>query len=109
MEKFHEQDQRKSFACEKSMLVKNFLHHGCIFVCGKNLFDQGKILAYGTRKNFDLWKNLNFLKIYLINLKKLFHYKKTIGPNLLKMKLYKYANAGVENIKIYISKSRTKT
>ena len=94
---------------KKSMLVKNFLHHGCIFVCGKNLFDQGKILAYGTRKNFDLWKNLNFLKIYLINLKKLFHYKKTIGPNLLKMKLYKYANAGVENIKIYISKSRTKT
>ena len=94
---------------KKSMLVKNFLHHGCIFVCGKNLFDQRKILAYGTRKNFGLWKNVNFLKIYLINLKKLFNYKKVIGPNLLKMKLYKKVNASFENIKIYISKSRTKT
>ena len=37
---------------KKYMLVKNFLHHGCIFVCGKNLFDHRKILAYGTRKKF---------------------------------------------------------
>ena len=88
MEKFHEKDKRKSFACEK------------IYACEK---------LRSSRIYLCLGKNLNFLKSYLINLKKFFSYKKIIGQNLLKIKLYKKANTSVENSKIYFSKSRTKT
>ena len=55
-----------------------------------------------------MWKTSLIKKKYWL-VEKFFEVGKTIGLGLLKMKLKNRTNASVKTIKIYISKSGTKT